>query len=77
VASFSQSSEQTAASSAVSLGKSESRGPASCGGLSSLSRAMLMAVQGKAGLGWFLSETELDFCDRKAGSVRSEVEKQV
>jgi hypothetical protein len=61
VASFSQSSEQTTASLAVSLGKSESRGPAASAGLSSLSRAMLVAVQGQ-GL-----DSGFDLLDRKTG----------
>jgi hypothetical protein len=51
VASFSQSSEQTTASSAVSLGKSESCGPTASAGLS-LSRAMLVAVQGWGSRFW-------------------------
>src|SRR5277367_2694978 len=47
VASFSQSSEQTTMSSAVSSGKSDSRGPAPWAWSGSLSRAISMAVQDK------------------------------
>jgi hypothetical protein len=59
VASLSQSSEQTTASSAVSVGKVDSRGPVP-GARSSLSRAVVAGVRVKSSLGF-------DLQDRKSG----------
>jgi hypothetical protein len=60
VASLSQSSEQTTASSAVSVGKVDSRGPVP-GARSSLSRAVVAGVRVKSSLGF-------DLQDRKSGT---------